>query len=127
MGMSGLGVTLRLLSDCSRDVVVTSEVDVEVPAVGFETLSGEPVIRSGSQRAAAKERRNTTIMTTIHTLASAIIGSGDIVRPESLALRPGRPSARLVNASTECIRAPIYKARCRSKFQPSGKNLFLPK
>jgi hypothetical protein len=29
MGMTGLGVTLRLLSDCSRDVVVTSELDVD--------------------------------------------------------------------------------------------------
>ena len=106
MGMRGLGVMLRLLSDCSSDVVVTSEVDVEVPAVGFETLSGEPVIRSGSQRAAAKERRNTTTAPIIQTLASVIIGSGDVVRPESFALQPGR----------ECIRAPIYKTRCRSKF-----------
>ena len=83
MGMSGFGVTLRILSDCSRDVVVTSEVDVELPAVGFETLLGELVIRSGSQRAAAKERRNKTIVPTIHTLASAIIGTGDL-RPEPL-------------------------------------------
>src|SRR5439155_8886308 len=81
--MSGFGVTLRILSDCSRDVVVTSEVDVELPAVGFETLLGELVIRSGSQRAAAKERRNKTIVPTIHTLASAIIGTGDL-RPEPL-------------------------------------------
>jgi hypothetical protein len=51
-GMRGLGVTLRLLSSCWREDVVTSEVDVEVPAVGVETLSGEPVMRSGSQRAA---------------------------------------------------------------------------
>ena len=29
MGMTGLGVTLRILSDCSRDVVVTSELDVD--------------------------------------------------------------------------------------------------
>src|SRR5439155_10385167 len=97
--MSGLGVTLRILSDCSRDVVVTSEVDVELPAVGFETLSGELVIRSGSQRAAAKERRNKTIVPTIHTLVSAIIGTGDILRPESLVLRPGR----------ECIPSPQHK------------------
>src|SRR5215471_16524918 len=65
MGMRGLGVTLRLLSDCWRDVVVTSEVDVEVPAVGVETFSGEPVMGSGSQRAAEKETRNTTIAPTI--------------------------------------------------------------
>src|SRR5262249_28271351 len=103
MGMSGLGVTL-ILSDCSRDVVVTLGVDVELPAVGFETLSGELVIRSGSQRATAKVKKNKTIVPTIHTLASAIIGSGDILRPASV-LRPGR----------ECIRAPIY-TRCRSKF-----------
>src|SRR5438128_10150643 len=96
MGMSGLGVTPRIFSDRSRDVIVTSEVDVELPAVGFETLSGELVIRSGNQRAATKERRNKTIVPTIHTLASAIIGTGDILRPESLVLRPGR----------ECIRAP---------------------
>ena len=29
MGMTGLAVTLRLLSDCSRDVVVTSELNVD--------------------------------------------------------------------------------------------------
>jgi hypothetical protein len=29
MGMTGLAVTLRLLSDCSRAVVVTSELDVD--------------------------------------------------------------------------------------------------
>jgi hypothetical protein len=106
MGMRGLGVTLRLLSDCWRDVVVTSEVDVEVPAVGVETLSGEPVIRSGSQRAAEKETRNTTIAPTIHNVAPAMIGPGDIVRREPLALRPGRPAAGLVFVSTERIRAP---------------------
>src|SRR5262249_23913557 len=87
MGMSGLGVTLRILSDCSRDTAVTSGLDV--PAVSFETLSGELVIRSGSQRAAANERRNKTIVPTIHTLASAIIGSGGILRPESFVSRPG--------------------------------------
>jgi len=106
MGMRGLGVTLRLLSDCWRDVVVTSEVDVEVPAVGVETLSGEPVIRSGSQRAAEKETRNTTIAPTIHNLAFAMIGPGDIVCREPLALRPGRPAAGLVSGSTQRIRAP---------------------
>jgi len=37
MGMSGLGVTPRPVSDCSMDVVVTSELDVEL-AVVFETL-----------------------------------------------------------------------------------------
>src|SRR5262249_31488961 len=102
--MSGLGVTLRLLSDCSREVVVTSELDVELAAVGFETVRRELIIRSGSHRAAAKERRNKTIVPTIHTLAFAIIGSGHILRPESFALRPGR----------EYIRAP--NTRCRSKF-----------
>src|SRR5262249_28541369 len=127
MGMRGLEVTLRLLSGCWRDVVVSSEVDVEVPAVGVETLSGEPVMRSGSQRAAEKETRNTTIEPTIHNLASAMIGPGDIVRPEPLALRPGRQAASLVSVSTERIRAPSYKTRCGSKVQPSGKNLFLPK
>jgi hypothetical protein len=29
MGMTGLGVTLRLLSDCSKDVAVTSELAVD--------------------------------------------------------------------------------------------------
>ena len=29
MGMTGLGLTLRILSDCSRDVVVISELDVD--------------------------------------------------------------------------------------------------
>src|SRR5262249_60278506 len=76
MGMRGLGVTLRLLSDCWRDVVVTSEVNVDVPAVGVETLSGEPVMRSGSQRAVEKETRNTTIAPTIHSLAYEIGGPG---------------------------------------------------
>jgi hypothetical protein len=38
MGMTGLGVTLPLLSDCSRDVVVTLELDVELAAVGFESV-----------------------------------------------------------------------------------------
>jgi hypothetical protein len=38
MGMTGLGVALQLLSDCSRDVVLTSELDVELAAVGFETV-----------------------------------------------------------------------------------------
>jgi hypothetical protein len=37
MGMTGLGLTLRILSDL-RDVVATSELDVELAAVGFETL-----------------------------------------------------------------------------------------
>jgi hypothetical protein len=37
MGMTGLGLTLRILSDL-RDVVATSELDVELTAVGFETL-----------------------------------------------------------------------------------------
>jgi hypothetical protein len=109
-----LGVTLRLLSDCWRDVVVTSEVDVEVPAVGVETLSGEPVMKSGSQRAAEKETRNTMIAPTIHNLAVAMIGPGD-VRREPLALRPGRPVAGLASVSTARIRAPIYKTRCGSK------------
>src|ERR1044072_474065 len=57
MGMRGLGGTLRLLSDCGRNVFLTSTADVEVPAVGVETLSGEPLMRSGSQHAAEKERR----------------------------------------------------------------------
>jgi len=35
--MTGLGLTLRILSDL-RDVVVTSELDVELAAVSFETL-----------------------------------------------------------------------------------------
>src|SRR5262249_13200788 len=115
MGMTGLGVTLRLLSDCSRDVVLTSELDAGLDAVGFETVSGELIIMSGSQRAAAKERRNKTIVPTIRSLASAIMGPGDMLRPESFVLRPGR----------ECIRAPGC-TRCCSKFQPSGKNLFFP-
>jgi hypothetical protein len=34
--MTGLGLTLRILSDL--DVVVTSELDVELAGVGFETL-----------------------------------------------------------------------------------------
>jgi hypothetical protein len=38
MGMSGLGVTLRPVSDCSRDVVATSELDVELAIVDFEPL-----------------------------------------------------------------------------------------
>ena len=82
---------------------VASEVEIEVTAVGFEALSGELVIRSGSQRTAAKERRketrNKTIVPTIHTLASVIIGCGDIVRPECSACGRGR----------ECIRAPLHK------------------
>jgi len=82
------------------DVVVTSEVNVEVPAVGVETFFGEPVMRSGSQRAAEKETRNTTIAPKIHNLASAMIGPGDIVRPGPLALRP---AAGLVSVSTERI------------------------
>src|SRR5262249_21338745 len=98
MGMRGLGATLRLLSDCWRDV--------DVPAVGVETLSGEPVMRSGSQRAVEKETRNTTIAPTIHSLASAMVGPGDIVRREPLALRSGRPAAGVVSVSTERIRAP---------------------
>src|SRR5262249_20475018 len=120
MGMTGLGLTLRILSGCSTDVVATSEIDVEVLAVRFEALSGELVIRFRSKHAAPKEKRketrNITIVPTIQTLASASIGSGDIVRPASLTLRPARKR----------IRAPIY-ARCHSKFQPSGKNLFLAK
>jgi hypothetical protein len=104
MGMRGLGVTVRLLSDGWRDV--TSEVDVEVPAMGVETLSGEPVMRSGSQRAAEKQTTNTTIAPTIHTLASAMIGPGDLMRPERLALRLVRPAACLASVSTECMRAP---------------------
>jgi hypothetical protein len=36
MGMTVLGLTLRILSDL--DVVITSELDVELTAVGFETL-----------------------------------------------------------------------------------------
>jgi hypothetical protein len=86
MGMTGLGVTVRLLSDCSRGVVAASDVDAEVPAVGFEALSGELLISSGSQRTAAKESRketkNKTITPIIQTLAFAIIGSGDIVWPK---------------------------------------------
>jgi hypothetical protein len=38
MGMSGLGVTLRPVSDGSRDVVATSELDVELAIVDFEPL-----------------------------------------------------------------------------------------
>jgi hypothetical protein len=33
MGMTGLGVTVRLLPDCSRGVVVASDVGVDVPPV----------------------------------------------------------------------------------------------
>src|SRR5262245_7115959 len=63
VGMRGLGVTLRPLSGCWSDVV-TAEGAVEMPCAGFETLSRVLVVKSGSQRAAAKKRRGTTIALT---------------------------------------------------------------
>src|SRR5262245_19465556 len=98
MGMTGLGLTLRISLGCSTDAVATSEIDVEVLAVRFEALSGELVIGPRSKRAAAKEKRkettNSTIVPTIQTLASASIGFGHILRPESFVLRPGRERIR---------------------------------
>src|SRR5262245_19408965 len=71
MGMTGLGLTLRILLGCSTDAVATSEIDVEVLAIRFEALSGERVIGPRSKRAAAKEKRkettNSTIVPTIQT------------------------------------------------------------
>jgi hypothetical protein len=58
-----LGLTLRPLSGCSTDGLVTAEVAVDVPGAGFETPSRALVV-SGSQRVAAKKRRTTTIALT---------------------------------------------------------------
>src|SRR5215475_3160809 len=90
-------------SEASGDVLRRITMGMRGLEVTLRPLSGEPVMRSGSQRAAEKETRNTTIAPTIHNLASAMIGPGDIVRPEPLALRP---AAGLVFVSTERIRAP---------------------
>jgi hypothetical protein len=66
MGMRGLGVT----SGGWSDGVVSAEVDIEVPTVDFATLSCALVVRSGSQRVAAKpakKRRGTTSALTAPT------------------------------------------------------------